>query len=161
MGDKCRNKVLRDFVRKYFPKVQRICVVADGNGELSALLHDAGYAVRMVEPNPRHLKRRTGIKYEKRCFKRTDTIKEDLIIGMHPDEATVEILFAALTQKKHFILVPCCVVGDPAYTRNVNGYHAWIRKLRGLAGGPTACEHDILPIDGANRVLFRKEPRHV
>ncbi len=99
MGDSRRNIEFAKFICKQFPSVKSILVIADGGCELSYLLQEKGYKIRVIENRKRHSK---GVAYNRGFFSYTDIIVEDLIIGMHPDEATGEILLSAKQQNKSY-----------------------------------------------------------
>lgn len=153
MGDARRNKAFAGFIKKNFPKVKTILVVADGLGELSACLMQQGFAVRTVEANMRDRRKRAkGVIFTRAWFNRNDTIKEDMIAAMHPDEATAEVVIAARKNKVPFAVVPCCILGPEA--KGVIGFDSWIKKLTHLSGGE--CRVSMLPITGQNLVLYRR-----
>lgn len=158
MGDNRRNRVFADWIAKNFPKAKRVLVVADGNGELSALLKQHRLSVRTIEPNPRHLPK--GVKVEKRFFTADTPIREDLIVAMHPDEATLEVVLAAKQQKKPFAVVPCCIVGLKGREVYLGGFphcdRGWVNKLRDIYGHSTT-QTGTLKISGSNTVLFAKQ----
>lgn len=154
MGDSHRNAVFVKFIQNHWPKAQRVLCVADGNGELSVLLADAGYLVRAIEPHPRHLVRHQRVSREKKLFSDSICVTEDLIVAMHPDEATAEVILAAKRYHIPFAVVPCCVKGRDDIICNVSGRRQWVNKLISLAGGPTQCSTFDLPIDGANTVVY-------
>jgi len=156
MGDKRRNQVFADFLQRRLPRnVRSLLVVADGNGELSAILRERGYAVRTLEPRPRHLPR--GVKVEHGFFTADRVVREDAVVAMHPDEAALEIALWAKRCRKPFAVVPCCHVGlagRERYVVNSKSGPGWVRRLRDIIGHSQTQVLD-LPISGSNIVLFR------
>lgn len=154
MGDANRNIEFAQFIRRQFPKARTVLVVADGKGELSRRLANKGLRVRTIERNPRFDGRaHKGIDYRRGTFSRDTTISEDIVVAMHPDEATAEVILAARAQRKPFAVVPCCHKGDPAIAGGVSNYEGWLRRL--IALWPPMQE-GALHISGRNRVLYRK-----
>lgn len=154
MGDTQRNIQLASFIVKRFPKVKTILVIADGKGELSRKLANKGFIVRVIEAKPRwEGKPHKNVTYQKGWFSAETEIKEDIIIGMHPDEATGEILLAAKQQGKPFAVVPCCAVGRYSENMNQAGYKQWIKKLKEIF----KCQEWDLHISGRSTVLFNSK----
>ena len=153
MGDARRNKIFAQFIKRNYPNSKTILVVADGLGELASCLMAEGYCVRVVEAKLRDRRKRAkGVDFIHGWFTRNDPIPEDLIIALHPDEATAEVVIAAQKNKKPFAIVPCCILGTEAI--GIKGFHEWIKKLIHLSGGE--CKITTLPIKGQNLVVFRK-----
>ena len=152
MGDKTRNKKFSEFIKRVYPQkvYHSICVVADGNAELSTLLVNAGYKVRMIEPNPRNLV--SSVKREAIFFTRNTHVGESLIVAMHPDEATIEVVLAAKLQNKPFAIVPCCIKGDKKIIHNIGTRKQWISFLMEKAN--RACYKELLNISGPNTIIY-------
>jgi hypothetical protein len=82
-----------------------------------------------------------------------------LIIGMHPDEATIDIVRTALKFKKSFAVVPCCVFPTLFPDRflssgeQVVDYSQLIKYISEMIG-----EHEVhhLNIQGRNKVIYKK-----
>jgi len=152
MGDSKRNIEFTRFIKRNYPKVKSILVVADGLGELSSLLRREGYHTRTFEPRMRDRRKRArDVKYTRVYFTEKTEIWEDLIVGMHPDEATSEIILAAKKNNKPFAVVPCCIVGK--LSSDIPGFNAWIKRLTHISGG---CNSTLLPIKGKNLVLYKQ-----
>jgi hypothetical protein len=133
MGDKNRGKLFANYIYKNYPNVKKILCIADGNfitaNELIKYYNNT--EITVYDPKIRAKKKSKNIHAFKRCFYSTEKYKTDLIIGMHPDEATGEILEYAIKRKKSFILCPCCIKGKYA-NENLNK-KGWINKLKGIA----------------------------
>lgn len=152
MGDKNRNIEFSKFIRKQFPKIKSVLVVADGEGELAKYLANSGFTVRVIESNPRWKGNLpSNLQYVKGWFNSDWDIEEDLVVGMHPDEATGEILFAAKQQNKPYAVVPCCSVGKYSGKKKID-YRDWINKLTSIFG----CQQYSLKISGKNMVLYNR-----
>ena len=115
MGDSRRFEILADFVQRNFPPPLKIADVAGGQGYLGFILTQKGYDCTVIDPRKtdlskkeRQLSRRKGIHFKRIRSKFNAGMAEefDLIIGLHPDEATEEICQAA--KIKPVILIPCC-----------------------------------------------------
>jgi hypothetical protein len=80
------------------------------------------------------------------------------IVALHPDEATGVIVEHAVKHRIPFAVVPCCVfsrVFNNRYKANgylVQTYEDLIEWL--VAKDPSSIRVDILPFDGANKVLW-------
>jgi hypothetical protein len=148
MGDARRNEVFAKFIFHNFPRAKTCLVVADGKGEL-ALLLSRRYKIRVVENKPRQVTKRKRIKYTKGWFTWTSPVYEDFIVGMHPDEATGEIIRAAVRNKKKWAIVPCCIKGDVAH--GIRGFPQWLKKLKSLARNYNETR---LKFNGKNTVIW-------
>ena len=122
--------------------------MADGKGDLAKLLTKSNFNCKIIDPvSLRHKQ----LDYERKYFTRDyDSEDYDLILGLHPDHATAEIILNAKRLKKKFAIVPCCVLGDEA--KGVGDYFNWLKKLKHLANNQ--CRETNLPIKGMNRILF-------
>ncbi len=117
MGAENRGEIFAKFVCKQFPKAQYIWDVAGGKGMVARSLANKSQirTVFVFDPSPRW----EGKPHPKIFYKGTEFIANDppklplpdVIIGMHPDEATEEILEFAKEHKLRFAIVPCCQKG--------------------------------------------------
>ena len=154
MGDKNRGQIFAQYIVRQFPKAKNILDVAGGKGQVARKLANKRRHVTVIDAKPR---------FEGRCHKRiqyqagrfTDDYAAkqvpDLVVGMHPDEATSEIVLYAVKHRIPFAVVPCCIKG-----RHSAGlrYSGWLNKLIALArqGGYVTNRH-VLKISGKNDVL--------
>ncbi len=149
MGAQDRNVVFAKFVKSHFPKAESCLVIADGKGELATLL-SSKYKIRVIENKPRQKFWRKKVQYTKGWFDRNHQIEEDIVVGMHPDEATAEIIVGAEANGKKWAIVPCCIKGLDAH--GVNGFRNWVKKLKSLSKGEVI--ESTLPFNGKNTVLW-------
>jgi hypothetical protein len=139
--------------------------VAGGHGELAFWLQEYGKRPVVIDPRdttfPRWIHRtlrkrvvragqRSAIERWRVCVGDVDLRSFDLIVALHPDEATEPALRAAVTHAIDFAIVPCCVFPLDGVARS---RQAWVSYLASLADGTQLTE---LPISGANLVLWRK-----
>lgn len=155
MGDDKRNEVFARFIKKQFPKATTVLCVADGKGVLARKLANKKFSVVVIENKPRFEGRgHKKIEYRKGWFTGNVKVEQDLIVAMHPDEATAEVIEAANKSKKPFAIVPCCVKGDRRFTNGVGGYSGWLNRLKSITKG--YCLTGQLKMNGRNVVLYRR-----
>ena len=131
MGDRRRTEIFGEFLLRNFPRVKSAMVVADGKDcRLAAFLAQEGIRSVAVDPKSRN-NHRGLVKIIREPFFRNMRIEQELIVGMHADHATAEIVVAAQTQGKPFVVVPCCLLGPEA--KGVQGIGGWIAKLQSMA----------------------------
>ncbi len=165
MGDNQRSRVFAAFIHDTFPQAHRIVDVAGGRGHLSFWLHELGKVPTIIDPCASQLpswlrrKLRKQSLYEGRliqvqrlrmAIEEADLKDFDLLVAMHPDEATEPALRQALDKDMDFAIVPCCVFPMDGIKRS---RQEWPRYLASLAPG---IETGTLPIDGASTVLWRR-----
>jgi len=133
MGDNRRGKLFAEFIHDNFKSVNRIADIADGNLITAHNLLDyyPNSEIIVFDPKIRARKNSNNIHCFKKCFYSTEKLKCDLIIGMHPDEGTGEIIDFAILNRLPFIICPCCLKGK--YSQRVNGKHGWIKLLKTIA----------------------------
>lgn len=89
MGDSKRFDLLAQYISHNFPvsKYKRVADVAGGQGTLQQELRKLSYEVVTFDKRHKHVKSHK-IQYKFKYF--DSSIKEDfdLLVGMHPDEAT-------------------------------------------------------------------------
>lgn len=169
MGDPRRFQVFAEFIARTFPHAQRIADVAGGHGLLSVELLLRGFEPVIIDPRkadslPRKTRKRlrkkalrTGVvpKLERvlAMIQEVDADQFDLIVGLHPDQATEPIVRAATRRDKPFAVVPCCVMPLDGIGRT---YVEWIGYLAALAPGSRVMT---LPIQGANLVIYQERSR--
>ena len=100
-----RFDVIAMFVNAYFGNhVQYIADVAGGQGMLSRLLNKRyNYDTEVIDPRGRRIK---GVPGREEEFAPEMANYYDLVVGLHPDEATRALAEAA--QRRPALIVPCC-----------------------------------------------------
>lgn len=99
MGDSNRFQVMANFIKRNF-RPCRIADVAGGEGQLTKILNSMGFNSIVIDPR----KIKNNVPHIRSCYKNNMDDDFDLIIGLHPDEATETICHSS----KPFIIVPCC-----------------------------------------------------
>ena len=140
MGDSARFIVTAEFILRNYPRAKSILCVADGKGDLAKILNKEGKNAQIIDPVYNGL-------YFSRDFKHPC----DLVVGLHPDEATGEIVIYGERMKIPYLIVPCCIKGKEAV--GVRGFDQWINKLQRLS--KNSLRETLLPMRGANRILFK------
>jgi hypothetical protein len=104
-GDPNRFDAIADFVDRHFGNsVKYIAEVAGGQGMLSRLLNKKyGYISEVVDPRGWVMR---GVPNRQVEFGPPMADYYDLIVGVHPDEATRAVAESSLIRPT--ILVPCC-----------------------------------------------------
>ena len=154
MGDKRRFNLFAEAILKKFPSTQykRIADIAGGRGHLQIALRKRGYeSITTFDHRPRRAK---GTKYVNRLFSSRTKGAFDLLVGMHPDEATDVIIDAAAKRNVPFIICPCCVKPSILPQETI-AYRIWIHRLRMFAQKlGFSCEVIYLKMSGKNAVLI-------
>lgn len=108
-GDETRFEVLANFVYEHYSKsVKYIADVAGGQEMIAKLLNKKfNYVTEVIDPREYNVK---GV--ERRVCEYTPDMASyyDLIIGLHPNEATRPVAESAFERPN--ILVPCCNFWD-------------------------------------------------
>lgn len=104
-GDPSRFETLAEFIHEHYQKrVVYIADVAGGQGMLTRILNKKyNYRCEVVDPRGWVLK---GVPSRQETFQPSLASYYDLIVGLHPDEATRAVAEAALVRPT--ILIPCC-----------------------------------------------------
>lgn len=155
MGDSKRNVVFSTFIKRQFRDVHNIIDVAGGKGELARKLANKGFFVTVIETHSRFTGRKhKNIDYKRGLFSENyNKMNSEMIVGMHPDEATSEIIRYAGKHKLSYAVVPCCIVGKDS--KGIGDFEGWLKKLKtiALSQGLSAKEYK-LKISGKNIVIF-------
>lgn len=114
-GDAMRFQVVAKFVYNYFGNsVKYIADIAGGQGMLSRILNKKyNYDSEVIDPRHYVL---LGLKHRECMYIPDMASYYDLIIGLHPDEATRPVVESALVRP--VVVVPCCNFWDR--TRKLN-----------------------------------------
>lgn len=158
MGDPARHEVFAAWIKRAFglrrfkrrKRRPTIVCVADGKGALANRLSAIGFAVVVYERRARHPDLRPRVRHVRAEFTRDTPLKSsDLVVAMHPDEATAEVVLAARRAKRPFAVVPCCLKGREASDVKTN--RGWLNKIKSLA---REAREALLPINGRNVVIW-------
>lgn len=108
-GDESRFEVMAEFVYdQYGRTVKYIADVAGGQGALSRILNKKyNYVSEVIDPRLYSLK---GVEHRISLYEPEMSTYYDLIIGLHPDEATRPVVESAFFRP--VIVVPCCNFWD-------------------------------------------------
>lgn len=82
-----------------------------------------------------------------------------LIIGMHPDEATVDIVDVALSKKINFAVVPCCVFHNKFPDRKLKNGKEVVEYpdiIQFILEKDDSLKTDFLNIKGRNKIIYKK-----
>lgn len=160
-----RGRVFAEFIHKTYPHVHRIADVAGGRGSVSFHLYQLGYAATIIDERDAQLPGRLQRVLRKQSVEQgriveiprvvkkvqdVDLRSYDLIVALHPDEATEHVVRAGIEHGKDFAVVPCCVFPMDGVKRS---REAWREYLISLSPDIMTAR---LPIDGANVVLYRR-----
>jgi hypothetical protein len=169
MGDPQRFRIFGDFIEQTWPdRSLSIADVAGGHGRLRADLFRRGYE-NVVTFDKRRYRWTTRGHYRYGLF--DDSVEGfDLIVGMHPDEATDVICDYALRRALPFAVVPCCIKPTAwSYDRPVRLTPRsidsrgdalldwWDHLVDGCRRHDPRVERSILPMKGANCVIWRAD----
>ncbi len=104
-----RFEVVAEFINSSFGKnIKYIADVAGGQDMLSRILRKKfNYEAEVIDPRGYSL---VGVPSIQKEYTQDMADIYDLIVGLHPDEATKEIVYSAF--KKPTILIPCCNFWD-------------------------------------------------
>lgn len=170
MGDDRRFEVLAEFVARNFPSARfpRVADVAGGTGMLSMELLRRSYSPTVIDPRRSGLPKRVRKQERKSALKtgrllrpkflnvevvEADLSEFDLLVGLHPDEATEPL--ARLATQKPVVLVPCCNKGFGVMSHGSPNAADTVRRIWKSLGVPY--RETLLPITGKNVVLWTGE----
>ncbi|MEN6294178.1 MAG: hypothetical protein ABFD07_19470 [Methanobacterium sp.] len=115
-----------------------------------------GYDVTTYDKRNKIAKFR-NLNYKRIFF--NDGVKDsyDLLVGMHPDEATDVIITQAIKRKIPFVVCPCCILPCAAMFNDNYNFTNWVNHLKKLAikNGYNVDEYH-LKMSGKNLVLIGK-----
>jgi len=152
MGDARRFDVFADFILKHARRGDHVADIAGGKqGKLQDALRRRGFkAVTTIDPRRRQIDNHNA-RAIRSLFTPSIADPFDLLVGMHPDDATDMIIVEAARRRVPFIVVPCCV------RPNAIPYHGggWQEHLMRVAKGfGFRVERVALPMTGANKVII-------
>ena len=147
--------------------------IAGGKGLVSFFLTTLyGIRCKIIDPRGASLpksrrkelkKKKIQIEENRKMFT-LDTCDElikgcSLIIGMHPDEATVDIVDVALAKKINFAVVPCCVFHNKFPDRKLKSGKEVVEYpdiIQFILEKDSSLKIDFLNIKGRNKVIYKK-----
>lgn len=159
MGDNNRAVLFASWITKQFPRCRTVLDVAGGGGHLAMHLSAYGYDVTLIDPKARL--RLPSSKF-RRAARRVRVIRKplsgdapaaDLIVGMHPDEATQLIVELARDRRMCFAVVPCCVMPQGSHSLEKMSEGRWCEWLQRIAR-PLATRSTTLGMRGRNTVIW-------
>lgn len=155
MGDTRRFDLFADFIKSNFPNCNKVADIAGGKGYLQIALKERGFNVTTFD---KRKYKANKINYQYRYF--DSTVKEnfDLMVGMHPDEATDIIIVEAAKRSIPFAIVPCCIMPNAIPYWGQHSYKQWIEHLKKSAQklGYQVYEKQ-LKMNGCNLVLYGRK----
>jgi hypothetical protein len=133
MGDSARFRLFADLIAERFPdRSLKIADVASGNGQLQAELRQRGFEhIESWDTRHRNAKNRRGYRFGRFDY-RSASRHYDLVVGMHPDEGTDQIVAYAAKHRCPFVVCPCCVLPSALPFEGV-GYDGWVSHLAAIA----------------------------
>lgn len=163
--NKYRFQLLQMWLTKRYKPGSAIDV-GGGKGLLSYLLNKHGWRVDVVDPNitdeltkykDLETKRRVLIENENfnrivLPFKEEMAEDYDLLIGLHAHGSNMQIIKAARKYGKDFLLVPCCVIGEPIEKRaSINWLGSLFEYSKSLG---FEVKKDTLNFKGQNTLIY-------
>ena len=147
--------------------------IAGGKGLVSFFLTTKyGIKCKIIDPRgatlpkskQKELKKKHIIIEEERKMFTLNTCDElikgcSLIIGMHPDEATVDIVDVALAKKINFAVVPCCVFHKKFPDRKLKNGKDVVEYpdiIQFILEKDNTLKTDFLNIKGRNKIIYKK-----
>lgn len=131
MGDSRRFDLFAKLIARCFPKdrYRKVADVAGGKGYLQVALRTLGYNVTTFDKRKGRKNRPNRFQYQYRYFDKKIKDKFDLLVGMHPDEATDVVIAEAAKRKIPFVLCPCCIMPNAIVYWGVHKYWSWFEHL--------------------------------
>lgn len=152
-GDPARFPAVASLIsRVYGRSIRYIADVAGGQGLLAKLLRNRfGYDAEVVDPRGWRIK---GVPGREEAFDPRQASYYDLVVGVHPDQATRAIAVSALYTRT--LLVPCCNFWDRSRRLGtialVESLEAFYQKYQ------VRHQRVILDIRGPKNIVLLTEP---
>ena len=133
MGDKRRFDLFANYIKVHFPNVKSVADIAGGKGYLQVALKEQGIKEVITLDKGKRCKR--GINYKHQLLSNNTKLKNvNLLVGMHPDEATDVIITQASKRGIPFSIVPCCAKPtDTVFWGSIGNFANWLKHLKGYA----------------------------
>lgn len=151
-GDPARFEVLGRYIAdRYGRTIRYVADVAGGQGMLARILSKRyNYTCEVVDPRGWTL---TGVEGRAAEFDPAQATYYDLIVGLHPDEATRAVAEAALVRPA--VLVPCC----NHWSREKLGQRELLAAIEEFYRANTvSCERVAFPFDGPHNIGLVSAP---
>ena len=167
VNDTRRFRAFVEFIVEYFPRADSVADIGGGKGTLSFFLRELGVRSTIIDVRDANHSGWVYRALRKRSIKAgrlleiprivaavqdIDLSAFDLVVGLHPDEATEHIVRAANQHHIPFAVVPCCVFPIDKIKRSREDWMTYLTTLT-----PNTSEYE-LPIEGANKVLYHEMP---
>lgn len=155
MGDVNRFRLFADLIGEQFPLCRQgpIADVASGHGGLQAALRAQGFT-NITSWDKR--RRNAG---PRRCYHygyfdyRSAPRGYDLVVAMHPDQATDHVISYAVKHRIPFAVCPCCRLPS-AHPFDGDSQEAWLTHLTAIAQLTHDVERLDLSMSGRSVVLI-------
>jgi hypothetical protein len=154
MGDPRRFDLFADFVDRNFTKRDlQIADIASGNGKLHGALKHRGFSnitswdKRKRNAGPRHMFKYGYFDY------RNAPRGYEVVVGMHPDQASDHCVMYAAKHRVPFVICPCCVLPSAMPYQGYR-YEHWLEHLERLAvNAKMRTVVTSLPMSGRNIII--------
>jgi hypothetical protein len=94
-----------------------------------------------------------GLQYRHQLFNCEKIYPVDLLVAMHPDQATDHVVQYSVKHKLPFVICPCCIKPSAVTFNQNRRYAAWIDHLVELARNTHDIELTRIRIRGKQDVL--------
>lgn len=157
MGDRRRFDLFADVIARNFPGMRSAPVadVAGGKGYLQMALRQRGWSdITSWDKRKGYSKGRAFYRYGHFIHDRAPG-HYGLVIGMHPDGGTDQIIEYAIRRRVPFAVCPCCAIPTARPFWAKNDYPEWCAHLIAMAerGGMDVMRTE-LPMAGRRLVLI-------
>lgn len=135
MGDSRRFDLFAAVIQRNFPafRYKAVADIAGGKGFLQLALRQRGYNVTTFDKRSGYKKKSRKFRYQYRYFDSKIKQPFDLLVGMHPDEATDVIIEEAAKRKIPFVICPCCVKPTTTVFFGQHSFSRWVKHLEAYA----------------------------
>ena len=164
VNDSRRFPAFASFIHQTYPAANRIADVAGGNGRLSFYLRELGFEATVIDSRDTNLPNRMRRMLRKESIRKgklasipkiinkvedEDLSEFDLLVALHPDEATEHVIRMAIALNKDFAVIPCCVFPIDGIKRSHDDWRDYLTTIAPLT------QTAYLPIEGDDVVLYR------
>lgn len=135
MGDSRRFDLFSNVIKSNFPPhlYSSVADIAGGKGYLQRALREKGYKnVVTFDKRKKHIRFR-GVNFRYGYFDERIEDEFNLLVAMHPDEATDVTIVEASKRNLPFVICPCCVRPRAKMYNGPHKYNAWMKHLKSFA----------------------------